>query len=164
VSISILHFTYLFGNYIKEKARGRRVIVWGKGWMESILFQTVNLHQLLDTACYISNDAEYCPQWRGKPVYRYTDMNITPEKDFVFVLAQPTFPEIRDTLRETGFKEFEDYYDIQKKVPMTKKQKEKWQNWMILVRFAEEMCLKHIIPKHTADVLAVVLWNVHVQW
>ncbi len=111
------------GNYIKEKARGRRVIVWGKGWMESILFQTVNLHQLLDTACYISNDAQYCPQWRGKPVYRYADMNITPEKNFVFVLAQPTFPEIRDTLRETGFKEFEDYYDIQKKVPMTKKTK-----------------------------------------
>lgn len=109
-------------NFIHEKAKGRRIIIWGKGWMESVLFQTVNLHQSLDTAYYISNDSEYCPQWRGKSVYKYTDVSLNPEKDFVFVLVQSTFPEIRDALRKLGFKEFEDYYDIQKKVPMIKSQ------------------------------------------
>lgn len=109
-------------DFIRERAKGRRIIVWGKGWMESVLFQTVNLHRTLDIAYYISNDADYCPQWRGKPVYKYTDISITPEKEFVFILAQSTFSEIRDTLQKLGFKEFKDYYDIQKKVPMTKSQ------------------------------------------
>lgn len=105
------------GQFIKEKAQGRRIIIWGKGWMESTVFQTVNLHRLLDIAFYISNDARNCPKWRGKPVYQYSDINLSPESDFVFVLAQATFTEIRDALQGLGFKECEDYYDIQKKVP-----------------------------------------------
>ena len=36
------------------------------------------------------------------------------------MLAQPTFPEIRDTLKNAGFREFEDYFDIQKKVPASR--------------------------------------------
>lgn len=104
-------------DFIKRKARGRRIVIWGKGWMESIIFQTVNLHKELDIAYYISNDANNLPVWRGKPVHQYKDVVISPDKDFVFVVAQATFPEIRDALREIGFKEFEDYYDIQKRVP-----------------------------------------------
>lgn len=104
-------------DFIGEKADGRRIIIWGKGWMESTVFQTVNLHQRLDIACYISNDADICPKWRGKPVYKYSDITILPKKDFIFVLAQSTFTEIRDALQKSGFREFEDYYDIQKKVP-----------------------------------------------
>lgn len=104
-------------DYIEKKAKGRRIIVWGKGWMESTVFQTVNLNQRFDIACYISNDADTCPRWRGKPVYKYSDIIISPEKDFIFVLAQSTFTEIRDTLRELEFREFEDYYDIQRRVP-----------------------------------------------
>ena len=103
--------------FINERANGRRIIVWGKGWMESTVFQTVNMHKSMNVAYYISNDADYCLQWRGKPVYKYSDVTIHPENDFIFVLAQPIFPEIRDTLRELGFKEFQDYYDIQKSVP-----------------------------------------------
>lgn len=105
-------------DFIKEKAKGRRVVIWGKGWMESTIFQTVNFHKELDTAYYISNDADNLPTWRGKPVHKYADVTISPEQDFVFVVAQATFSEIRDTLRDLGFQEFEDYYDIQKKVPI----------------------------------------------
>ena len=105
-------------NFIKGKARGRQIVIWGKGWMESNIFQTVNFHKELNTAYYISNDADRLPVWRDKPVYKFADVNISPEECFVFVVAQATFSEIRSTLRELGFKEFEDYYDIQKKVPV----------------------------------------------
>lgn len=105
-------------DFIKEKAKGRKIVIWGKGWTESTIFQTVNFHKELDTAYYLSNDADKLPTWRGKPVHKYGDVTISPEEHFVFVVAQSTFSEIRDTLRELGFKEFEDFYDIQKKVPV----------------------------------------------
>lgn len=104
-------------DFINAKAHGRRVVVWGKGWMEATVFLTVNFHESLNTAYYISNDADIISTWRGKPVHKFSDVKISPDQDFVFVLAQSTYSEIRDTLRELGFKEFEDYYDIEKKVP-----------------------------------------------
>ena len=107
-------------DYINEKANGRQVVVWGKGWMESIVFQTVNLHKSMNTAYYISNDADKRPMWRGKPVHKFSEVTLDPKRDYVFVLAQPTFSEIRDSLRELGFKEYEDFFDIQKKVPAEK--------------------------------------------
>lgn len=107
-------------DFIREKAKGRNVVIWGKGWIESVVFQTVDLHRFLNTAYYISNDADSQAKWRGKPVYKFSDISISPDKDFVLVLAQPTFPEIRDTLKNAGFREFEDYFDIQKKVPASR--------------------------------------------
>lgn len=107
-------------DFIREKAKGRNVVIWGKGWIESVVFQTVDLHRVLNTAYYISNDADSQAKWRGKPVYKFSDISISPDKDFVLVLAQPTFPEIRDTLKNAGFREFEDYFDIQKKVPASR--------------------------------------------
>lgn len=112
-------------DFINEKAKGRQVVIWGKGWMESTVFRSINFHKSLNTAYYISNDADNIPKWRDKPVYKYSDVTISPEKDFIFVLAQSTFYEIRDTLRELGFKEFEDYYDIQKKIPLKESNGEK---------------------------------------
>lgn len=106
------------GGFIKKKAGSRQIVIWGKGWMESTIFQTVNYHKVLKTAYYISNDADRLPRWRGKPVYKYEDVTIHPDTHFVFVVAQPTFPEIRESLKGLGFKEFDDYYDIQKKVPI----------------------------------------------
>lgn len=105
-------------DFIKEKAKGRKIVIWGKGWTESTIFQTANFHKELDTECYLSNDADKIPVWRGKPVHKYGDVTLSPAEHFVFVVAQSTFPEIRDTLRELGFQEFEDFYDIQKKVPV----------------------------------------------
>lgn len=105
-------------DFINKKAKGRQVVIWGKGWMESTVFRSVNFHKSLNTAYYISNDADRLPVWRGKPVYKFSDVTLSPEKDYVFVLAQATFSEIRDSLRELGFKDFEDFYDIQKKVPV----------------------------------------------
>lgn len=107
-------------NFVNKQANGRKIVIWGKGWMESVVFMTVNLHNSINVAYYISNDADICPQWRRKPVYKYTDVNISPENDFVLLLAQPTFSEIRDTLHQLGFKRFKDYYDIQELVPENK--------------------------------------------
>lgn len=107
-------------DFVNEQANGRRIIVWGKGWIESTVFQTVNLHKSMNVAYYISNDADLRSQWRGKPVYKYSDVNISPENDFILVMAQPIFPEIRNTLHQLGFKLFKDYYDIQKLVPENK--------------------------------------------
>lgn len=104
-------------DFVNEQVNGRQIVIWGKGWLESTVFQTVNLHNSMDVAYYISNDADLRPQWRGKPVYKYSDVNISPEKNFVLLLAQPTFSEIRDTLHQLGFKRFKDYYDIQELVP-----------------------------------------------
>ena len=105
-------------DYIIKKADGRQIVVWGKGWTESTVFQTVNLHKTLNTAFYISNDADKIPVWRGKPVHKFSEVTLDPNRDYVFVLAQPTFSEIRDSLRELGFNEYEDFFDIQKKVPV----------------------------------------------
>ncbi|MFG6327704.1 MAG: methyltransferase domain-containing protein [Lachnospiraceae bacterium] len=104
-------------DFVNEQANGRQIVIWGKGWLESTVFQAVNLHNSMDAAYYISNDADIRPQWRGKPVYKYSDVNISPENNFVLLLAQPTFSEIRDTLHQLGFKKFMDYYDIQELVP-----------------------------------------------
>lgn len=107
-------------DFVNEQANGRQIVIWGKGWLESTVFQAVNLHNSMDAAYYISNDADIRPQWREKPVYKFSDVNISPENDFVLILAQPTFSEIRDTLHQLGFKPFKDYYDIQKLVPENK--------------------------------------------
>lgn len=104
-------------NFIKEKAGDRDVIIWGKGWTESTVFQTVNFHKSLNTAFYFSNDAHSRPVWRGKPVHKFGEIDISPQKYYVFVVAQSSFSEIRDSLRELGFKDYEDFYDIQRDIP-----------------------------------------------
>ena len=104
-------------DYIVKKANGRNIIIWGRGWLESTVFYNKNLNETVDIAYYISNDADIKPVWRGKPVHKFSDTTLDPKKDYIFVLAQSTYSEIRDTLRELGFKEYEDFYDIQKKLP-----------------------------------------------
>ncbi len=104
-------------DYIVKKANGRNIIIWGRSWLESTVFYNKNLNETLDIAYYISNDADIKPVWRGKPVHKFSEITLNPEKDYVFVLAQSTYSEIRDTLRELGFKEYDDFYDIQKNLP-----------------------------------------------
>lgn len=104
-------------DYVKDKARGRKIIIWGKGWLESTINLNANINSNLDIEYYISNDADRLPVWRQKPVYKSSDVSLCPEKDYVFVLAKTEFTEIRDDLRSLGFKDYEDFFDIQKGIP-----------------------------------------------
>ena len=101
-------------NYVREKARGREIIVWGKGWTESEIFGGLDDFADLNVKAYISRDAEYKRVWRGRPVKTFKEAQITPETHYIFVCAQPIFPEIREMLREAGFEENNDFYDFAK--------------------------------------------------
>ena len=107
--------------YIVKNAKGRNIIIWGRGFYESEVFNYKNLFEILDVGYYISNDADQEPIWRGKPVHKFSDIVLDPKKDYVLVLTKSTFSEIRDSLREIGFKEYDDFYDIQKKLPSINK-------------------------------------------
>lgn len=101
-------------NFIRKKAAGRKVVIWGKGWIEGKVMRARNLDQLLDVRFYISRDADKVDIWRGKPVKTFEEAKISPEEYYVFLMANTCFPEIRTSLREAGFSEFKDYYDIAK--------------------------------------------------
>lgn len=101
---------------IHEKAGNRNFIVWGTSAVEDELFRTVNFHKEFQMQHYISQDADVKPIWRGKPVYKFDDVELTPEKDFVLVLANPQHTDIRESLRNSGFKDTEDYFDFRKEV------------------------------------------------
>jgi len=103
--------------YVKRKAEGRRIIIWGKGWLESTINLNANINRNLDVEYYISNDADRIPTWREKPVHKSSDVSLSAETDYVFVVAQGQFSEIRDDLRKLGFKDYEDFFDIQKGIP-----------------------------------------------
>lgn len=100
-------------NTILEKKGDREFVIWGKGFLESQAFEAVDLNNELNTAFYISKDADSKRMHRGKPVYRYDEVAISPKTHYVFVIAKPEFNEIRDTLKNLGYKERQDYFDIQ---------------------------------------------------
>lgn len=101
-------------DYVRNKADGREIIVWGKGWTESVIFCSHGNFTDLNVKAYISRDAEYSRIWRGRPVKTFEEAQITPKTHYVFVCAQPIFPEIREMLRKAGFEEYSDYYDFAK--------------------------------------------------
>lgn len=105
-------------NFIKEKVEDREVVIWGKGIIEVLAFQTVNFHKELRTSCYISKDAPQRRMWRNKPVFTFEEIDLLPEKHYIFVLAKPEHKDIRETLQTIGFKEYEDYYDIESELPV----------------------------------------------
>lgn len=98
--------------YIRGEAGEREIVVWGKGWVESEIVETLDIFTMLNVKFYISQDAEYNRKWRGRPVVTFEEAGISPEKHYVFVCAQPIFPEIREDLKRSGFSEWNDYYDI----------------------------------------------------
>lgn len=103
--------------FIQKKARGREVVIWGRGWLERITHEVLNFSRLLEVPFYISQDAPTCHQWRGRPVKTFEEAGITPDRYYVFVAARSCFPEIRETLRASGFSEYEDYCDLEKPMP-----------------------------------------------
>ena len=105
--------------FIREKTAGRKVVIWGKGWMEGRVMRARNLHQLLDVSFYISRDADKVNVWRGKPVKTFEEAGITSDQYYVFLIANTCFPEIRESLQKAGFSEYEDYYDISVPLPET---------------------------------------------
>lgn len=105
--------------FIKEKAKGRRIVIWGRGWLERQNNETLNFHRALDIPFYISRDAASVCRWRGKPVKAFEEAKLSPEKYYVFVMAQARFAEIREQLKASGFVEYEDFYDIEQPLPQS---------------------------------------------
>ena len=103
--------------FIQRKARGREVVIWGRGWYERLANELVNFSRLLDIPFYISQDAHIVRRWRGRPVKTFEEARITPDRYYVFVTARSRFPEIRETLKTSGFSEYEDYCDLERPIP-----------------------------------------------
>lgn len=101
-------------DYINKKAVGKKIIVWGRGWMESAIFSSFDLNKCLYIAFYLSADAGRYPVHRGKPVYTYDNMkdNITNHGYYVLVVAQSSYTDIRKNLNEKHFVPYEDYFDF----------------------------------------------------
>lgn len=104
-------------DFIHKKLEKRNFVVWGKSAVENQVFRTVNFNKEFQITYYISQDADEKPIWRGRPVYKFDDVQLSPNKDYVFVLANPQHTDIRDALRDLGFKEYEDWFDVQKDIP-----------------------------------------------
>lgn len=104
-------------DYTLEKAQGRSIVFWGRGQLESTVNYNYKLCDELDIDFYISNDLSNIRKWRGKPVYKSAEVELNPKDTYVLVLAQPVFYEIRDTLKRLGYKEYNDFFDVCKKVP-----------------------------------------------
>ncbi len=100
-------------SFIRKKAGNRQIVIWGRGWLESMIMRVLNLDKLLNVSFYISRDADFKRTHRGRPVMTFEEAQISPEKYYVLVMAISAYSEIRDSLREEGFREFEDYYDIE---------------------------------------------------
>lgn len=111
-------------SFIKQRAAGRKVVIWGKGWIEGKVMRARNLYELLDVEFYISRDADSVDTWRGKPVKTFEKAQISPEQYYVFLIANTCFPEIRESLQKAGFTEYEDYYDISQPLPDTEEKTE----------------------------------------
>ena len=109
-------------DYINAKIGKRRLIVWGTGIIEGMAFGMVEFHKHPRMEFYISKSADQRPVWRNKAVYKFSDVTLSPETDYVFVVAQPNHTDMREALIKLGFREFEDYFDIQKAVPLTNKE------------------------------------------
>lgn len=103
--------------FIKRKASGRKVVIWGKGWIEGRIMRIRDFQRRLNVEFYISRDADKNKLWRGKPVKTFRDAKISKNKYYVFVIANICFPEIRGSLQKAGFVENEDYYDILQSFP-----------------------------------------------
>lgn len=99
--------------FIREMAGDRDVVIWGKGWMENIINQSLNVCKQLNVKCFISQDAPEKREWRGKPVKTFEEIRLTPKRYYVFIIAQAAFTEIREQLCEIGFVENIDFYDIE---------------------------------------------------
>ena len=103
--------------FIQKNVRGRNVVIWGRGWMESVIIQTLNLKESLNAAFYVSQDAHAVQEWRGIPVKTFEEAGLTPECHYVLVIARASFQDIRESLKTAGFLEYEDFYDIKKFAP-----------------------------------------------
>lgn len=96
---------------VRKKAGGRKIVIWGNGWIEARIMRIRDMQLLLNVPFYISRDGGKGKTWRGKPVKTFEESQLNPEKYYVLLIANTCFPEIRDNLQKAGFKENLDYYD-----------------------------------------------------
>lgn len=102
--------------HAENKSHGRKIVVWGKGQIESSVSETLaHVGGGIDASFYVSNDADVVPTWRGKPVYKFKDINLSPDVHYVIIFAESRYQEIRDTLVNLRFTEFKDFWDVQHK-------------------------------------------------
>lgn len=113
---TIEHMQIIY-NYIQKKAHGRDVVIWGRGYLETQYHQILNYEKYLKFPFYISTDAQENRMWRGKPVKTFEESGLSPDRHYVFILARRKYTEIRNTLQTVGFREYEDYYDIEELLP-----------------------------------------------
>lgn len=98
--------------FIRQKAGKRKVVIWGRGWIEGRIMRMVNFHHRIPVAFYISKDAGKMPVWREKEVKTFEEAHLSPKEYYVFIAADPCHAEIRDSIKLAGFSQYEDYYDI----------------------------------------------------
>lgn len=98
--------------FIRKKAGHRKLVVWGTGWHESQVMSVINFHEWEDIAFYISRDTANTPIWRTRPVKTYEEAGLSPDQHYVVILADICYPEIRHQLKNAGFSQYEDYFDI----------------------------------------------------
>lgn len=103
--------------FVRKKAAGREVVIWGRGWMESEVIQIRHLTKQLGAAFYISKDAHTVREWRGIPVKTYEEAMLSPKRHYVLIIARACFWDMRENLKDAGFSEYEDFYDIKKLAP-----------------------------------------------
>lgn len=104
-------------NYISRKAHGRDVVIWGRGYLETQYNQILNYEKFFEAPFYISADAQKYRMWRGKPVKTFEESELSPDRYYVLILARSKYTEIRNALQTAGFREYEDYYDIEESMP-----------------------------------------------
>lgn len=101
--------------FVRSKAAGREIIVWGTGLLERQARDAWNISDRLNTSFYVSNRS--ISAWRGRPVKTFEAARLSPDRHYVLLLVKPCIPEVRESLINSGFVEYEDYFDIAKQVP-----------------------------------------------
>lgn len=101
--------------FVRRKAGDREVVIWGTGMLERQAHDAWNISARLNTSFYVSSRS--ISTWRGKPVKTFETACLSPNRHYVLLLVKPCIPEVRESLINSGFTEFEDYFDVNKQVP-----------------------------------------------
>ena len=105
----------LVETFVRSKAAGREIVIWGTGLLERQAHDAWNISDRLNTSFYVSNRS--IPIWRGRTVKTFETARLSPHRHYVLLLVKPCISEVRESLKSSGFVEFEDYFDIAEQVP-----------------------------------------------
>jgi aminocyclitol acetyltransferase len=104
----------LLDELARAAINGRELVVWGTGGMASDW--APQIERCHPASFYVSNDAADRPEFLGKrvfaPCFSGGEANLSPDRHYVVIAAGPRFAEIRDGLRQAGFRLGKDYFDF----------------------------------------------------